>query len=121
MTALEALRAVFRAWEDNEPDALGPLFSDDGVYIDPLKDGPLHGRENIIEGNRPAMAAIADLVITERTSLHDGDLAIVEGDFVSRLADSEQRFDFAFTAVVEMRDGQIVRLAEYFDTKPLLS
>jgi ketosteroid isomerase-like protein len=119
MTALEALRAVFRAWEANDPDALGPLFCDDGVYLDPLKDGPLRGRQTIIEGNRPAMAAIADLVITERTSLHEGDRAVVEGDFSSRLADSEQRFDFPFVAVAEMRDGLIARLAEYFDTEPL--
>jgi ketosteroid isomerase-like protein len=119
MTALEALRAVFRAWEANDPDALGPLFCDDGVYLDPLKDEPLRGRKAIIEENRPAMAAIADLVITERTSLHDGDLGIVEGDFSSRLAGSEQRFDFSFTAVAEMRDGRIARLAEYFDTQPL--
>ena len=27
----------------NDPDALGPLFCDDGVYVDPLKDGPLRG------------------------------------------------------------------------------
>jgi ketosteroid isomerase-like protein len=119
MTALEALRAVFRAWEANDPDALGPLFCEDGVYLDPLKDQPLRGREAIIEGNRPAMAAIADLVITERMSLYDGDFAIVEGDFNSRLAGSEQRFDFPFAAVAEMRDGMIARLAEYFDTQPL--
>jgi ketosteroid isomerase-like protein len=119
MTALEALRAVFRAWEANDPDALGPLFCDDGVYLDPLKDGPLRGRESIVEGNRPAMAAIADLVITERASLHDGDRAIVEGDFTSRLAGGEQRFDFPFAALAEMRDGRIARLAEYFDTESL--
>jgi ketosteroid isomerase-like protein len=119
MTALEALRAVFRAWEANDPDALGPLFCDDGVYVDPLKDEPLVGRTIIIEGNRPAMAAIADLVITERTSVQNGDLAIVEGDFASRLVGGEQRFDFPFAAVAEMRDGRIARLAEYFDTEPL--
>jgi uncharacterized protein len=119
MNALEALRAVFRAWEANDPDALGPLFCDDGVYLDPLKDEALVGRVPIVEGNRSAMAAIADLVITERASLHDGDVAVVEGDFNSRLAGGEQRFDFAFAAVAEMRDGRIARLAEYFDTQPL--
>jgi ketosteroid isomerase-like protein len=119
VTALEALRAVFRAWEANDPGALGPLFCDDGVYLDPLKEEPLRGRKAIVEGNRPAMAAIADLAITERTSLDHGDSAIVEGDFNSRLAGSEQRFDFPFAAVAEMRDGMIARLAEYFDTKPL--
>lgn len=119
MTALEALRAVFRAWEANDPEVLGELFCEDGEYLDPLKDGPLRGRTAVVDGNRPAMAAIADLVITERSSVSNGDLAIVEGDFTSRLAGSEQRFDFPFAAVAEMRDGRIARLAEYFDTQPL--
>ena len=89
MTALEALRAVFRAWEANDPDALGPLFCDDGVYLDPLKDGPLRGRQTIIEGNRPAMAAIADLVITERSSFRRGRPRVRRGRL--QLASRRQR------------------------------
>jgi ketosteroid isomerase-like protein len=119
MTALEALRAVFRAWEANDPDALGEVFCEGGVYLDPLKEAPLRGRAAVIDGNRPAMAAIADLVITERSAMDNGDIAVVEGEFASRLAGSEQRFDFPFAAVAEMRDGRIMRLAEYFDTQPL--
>ena len=41
MTASEAIRALCAAWERGDPDALADLFSEDGVYEDPLMDGPL--------------------------------------------------------------------------------
>ncbi len=39
--------------------------------------------------------------------------------FRSALADGGGRFDFPFAMVVELRDGRIARLTEYFDTAPL--
>ena len=114
------MRAVFAAWEAGDPDALGPLFHEDGLYLDPLKDGPLAGPAAIVAGNRPAMAAIEDCHITAIVELESGTRAIAEGRFESRLADGGARFDFPFIAVVELRDGRIARLAEYFDTRPLV-
>jgi ketosteroid isomerase-like protein len=52
--------------------------------------------------------------------MQDGAIGFSEGVFTSRLAGESTRFDFRFAAVVEMRDGKIERLSEYFDTKPLL-
>ena len=120
MTPFEALHAVFAAWEAGDADALGPLFADDGAYLDPLKDGALIGRQSIVEANRDAMAAIEECAITVSLSLEDGERAVAEGIFRSRLAGSEVRFDFPFVAVAELRQGLIVRLAEYFDTRPLV-
>jgi ketosteroid isomerase-like protein len=119
MTALEAMRAVFDAWEAGDPDALRGLFASDGVYLDPLKTTPLDGPEAIVEDNRPAMAAITNCRITVRLAIEDGDRAVVEGLFASQLVDSGARFDFPFVAITEMSDGRIKRLAEYFDTRPL--
>jgi ketosteroid isomerase-like protein len=121
MTPLEALRALFAAWEAGDADALAPLFCPDGAYLDPLKPGPLEGVEAIVAGNRPAMAAIEDCRITVGLELQEGERAIVEGFFASRLADGGARFDFPFVAVAELREGRIARLAEYFDTRPLLA
>jgi ketosteroid isomerase-like protein len=120
MTALEALRAVFAAWEAGDADALGPLFCDDGAYLDPLKAGPLNGPESIVAGNRPAMAAIEDCRITVAVELEAGERAVVEGLFTSRLVDGGARFDFPFMALVELHEGRILRLAEYFDTRTLI-
>jgi ketosteroid isomerase-like protein len=120
MTALEATRAVFGAWEAGDPDALRELFTEDGVYLDPLKAGPLEGRDAIVEDNRPAMAAIADCRITVSLEIEDGERAVVEGVFASRLVETGGRFDFPFVAIVELSGGRIKRLAEYFDTRPLV-
>jgi ketosteroid isomerase-like protein len=119
MTALEAMRAVFSAWENNDPEALRTLFTRDGVYLDPLKAGPLEGLDAIVEDNRPAMAAITDCRISVSLAIEDDERAVAEGVFASRLADSGARFDFPFVAITEMSGGRIRRLAEYFDTRPL--
>jgi uncharacterized protein (TIGR02246 family) len=121
MIASEAIRALSAAWERGDPDALADLFTEDGVYEDPLKDGPEVGREQIREGNRPAMAAIKDCRVEIRRLVADGAVAMAEGYFASRLADGSGRLDFPFAIVAEMRDGLILRVAEFFDTRPLVS
>jgi ketosteroid isomerase-like protein len=120
MTASEAMRAVFAAWEAGDADALAPLFCEDGAYLDPLKDGPLVGVEAVVEGNRPAMAALVECAITVDREVESDASVVVEGRFASRLADTGARFDFDFVAIADLRDGRIVRLAEYFDTRPLV-
>ena len=120
MTPAEAMRAVFAAWEARDADALTPLFCDDGVYLDPLKDGPLVGRDEVVAGNRPAMAALSECAITVTREAEDGDSVLVEGRFASALADGGGRLDFDFMAVATLRGGRIQRLAEYFDTRPLV-
>jgi ketosteroid isomerase-like protein len=37
-----------------------------------------------------------------------------------RLRDGGDRFDFPFAILVELTGGRIARLAEYFDTRPLV-
>ena len=120
MGPLEAMRAVFDAWEAGDADALRELFCDDGIYVDPLKPATLSGVDEVVEGNRPAMAAIEDCRITVDLEIEDGDRAVVEGTFASRVVETSGRLDFPFMAVATLRDGRIQRLAEYFDTRPLV-
>ena len=122
MIASEAIRALCAAWERGDPDALADLFTEEGVYEDPLKDGgPMVGRQEIREGNRPAMAAIEDCRVEIRRLVADGAVAMAEGYLASRLADGSGRLDFPFAIVAEMHDGLIVRVAEFYDTRPLIS
>jgi len=121
MTASEAIRALCAAWERGDPDALADLFTDDGVYEDPLMDGPLAGREQIREGSRPAMAAITDCRVEIRHLLADGAVAMAEGYFASRLADASGRLDFPFAITAEMKGNLISRIGEFYDTRTLAS
>jgi ketosteroid isomerase-like protein len=120
MTPREALTATFEAWERGDPEALAELFAADGVLEDPLKQGTIVGRAQILEQSRPAVAAVADCRISISHLVEHGDVGFCEGFFAARLVEPEGRLDFPFGAVVEMRDGKIARLAEYFDTRPLL-
>jgi ketosteroid isomerase-like protein len=52
--------------------------------------------------------------------MEQGDQVLAVGLFASKLRDGGDRFDFPFAILVELRDGKIARLAEYFDTRPLV-
>jgi len=119
MGPAESIQALLAAWESSSPDALADLFTMDGVYEDPLKEGSLTGRGEIRDGNAAAMAAIEECRITIGHLVADGDVGFCEGFFSSRLRDGTGRLDFPFALVVEMRDGEIARAGEYFDTRPL--
>jgi len=120
MDAREATIAVCEAWERLDAAAVADLFTQDGRYEDPLFGETLVGPDAIREAVGPAMADIRDLRIPVKHLVADGDVAICEAGFLSELASGEGRFDFAFAMVIEVRDGRISRLAEFFDTRPLV-
>jgi ketosteroid isomerase-like protein len=120
MTPTEALQAICEAWNRLDNDALANLFSEDGVLEDPLHERTLRGREDVREGNGPAMAVLSECDVTLGNVLERGDLGLAEGMFRSVLADGGERMDFPFAIAIELQDGHIARLSEYFDTAPLV-
>jgi ketosteroid isomerase-like protein len=120
MTPEDAIDAVFEAWQALDVERLLPLFTDDARYEDPLFPDALVGHDQLREGVAPAMADLADCAISSRRTVADGDTAMVEAEFRSSLASGDGRLDFDFAMVIEMREGRVARLAEYFDTRPLV-
>jgi ketosteroid isomerase-like protein len=120
MTPAEALRAVCDAWEAGDPDAAAGLFAPGGVYEDPLFPAPLQGPDAIRAGMAEGMGAIEDCRVTLDPVIEEGDRVLAVGLFASRLRDGGDRFDFPFAILVELTGGRIARLAEYFDTRPLV-
>ena len=120
MTPTEALQAICEAWNRLDNDALADLFSEDGVFEDPLHERVLRGREDVRAVNGPAMGALSECEVTLTNVLERGELGLAEGMFRSSLADGGARMDFPFAIVIELRDGRIARLTEYFDTAPLV-
>jgi ketosteroid isomerase-like protein len=119
MTPIEAMQAVCEAWTRLDNDALADLFDDEGLFDDPLNERVVHGREDVRAVTAPAMEALAECEVTLDKALESGDFGLGEGTFRSRLTDGQGRMDFAFALAVEMREGRIARLTEYFDTAPL--
>jgi ketosteroid isomerase-like protein len=120
MTPTEALQAICEAWNRLDNDALADLFSEDGVFEDPLHERVLRGREDVRAVNGPAMGALSECEVTLTHVLERGELGLAEGMFRSSLADGGARMDFPFAIVIELQDGRIARLTEYFDTAPLV-
>jgi ketosteroid isomerase-like protein len=120
VTPLEALQAVCEAWNRLDIDALAVLFAADGRFEDPLLPAPATGPDGVREASAGAMAELSSCEVTLTNGLEQGDRGIAEGTFASTLAESGARLDFPFVMAVDMRDGKIARLAEYFDTAPLV-
>ena len=121
MTPSQAIRAIFRGWEEGDPDAIAALFADDGIFDDPLQPERRVGPAEIRKACAGGIAAIRNCRIPIRHLIEAGNVAFAEGEFHSELAATGVRFDFSFAVVLEMKDGKVRRLAEYFDTSPLRS
>jgi ketosteroid isomerase-like protein len=119
MTVEEALHEVCESWNHLDPGRLAELFTDDGRFEDPLKESVLVGQREIREGNAPAMAALERCEVTLDVIVADGARAFAEGFFKSSLAGGG-RLDFRFAMLVEMEGTRVKRVAEYFDTRPLI-
>jgi ketosteroid isomerase-like protein len=120
MTPREALEALGAAWDRLDVDALAAAFTDDGVVEDPLLPETARGREAIVALYTPSMAELSECKVTLGHVLETGDLGVAEGRFESVIAADGSRMDFDFAMLVELRDGKVARLAEYFDTRPLV-
>jgi ketosteroid isomerase-like protein len=44
------IEGYIRAWRSNDPEAIGALFTDDGLYYTAPFDAPWRGRAAIVEG-----------------------------------------------------------------------
>lgn len=120
MTPREAIERSFIGWEKVDPDSVAELFTDHGRYEDPLLPETLVGVEAIRAGIRAGMEEITGLVITIKNLVEQGDNGFVEAEFRSALVEGGARLDFDFAMLVEMEDGKIARLVEYFDTRGLV-
>src|SRR5215813_2165849 len=126
LTARRALERYCDAFARRAADEIEPLFADDAVYDLPLQDGRIHGRDHIMREIRTALRGLKSIEVHLEHVLESGDSASCEGVFRSEhigipphVDGRPARLDFRFVAVVEVSDGKIVRLSEYFDTKPL--
>ena len=120
LTPEGALSALGRAWDALDVDALVAAFADDARVIDPLLPREAQGRDDIRELYTPSMGELSECRVTLTNVLTSGDLGMAEGRFESVLADGSGRLDFDFAMTVELRDGLVARLSEYYDTRPLL-
>lgn len=119
MTPAQAVRTILRGWEQADPDMIASVFAEDGIFDDPLQPRRRTGPADIREACAGGIAAIRECQIPLHTIVESGSTGFAEGEFRSVHAATGTRFDFPFAMVIEMKDGKVARLTEYFDTHPL--
>jgi len=119
VTPSQAVHAILRGWEQSDPDMIAAVFAEEGIFDDPLQPRRRIGPRDIREACANGIAAIRECRIPIHSLIESGNTAFAEGEFRSVQASTGARFDFPFALVVEMKDGKVARLAEYFDTHPL--
>ncbi|RRH93639.1 glycine cleavage system protein T [Mesorhizobium tamadayense] len=126
MTPTAAFQAFCNAYAAGNYDAMAALFTDDGVFDAPNIEKPAAGRDAIRKQLRILSHAQKDVSTTIRNSVDAGDKGYIEASFEAavvgaggKINGAQVRTDFHLVAAVEMRDGQILRLTEHFDRRPL--
>ncbi len=121
MTPTETLQAVCEAWNRLDNDALADLFAEDGLFEDPLNERAARGREDVraIVTRRRWQRSRSARSRSPRSS-SAATWAWARACSARRSPTAAARFDFPFAMAIEVRDGRIARLSEYFDTAPLV-
>lgn len=119
MNALEAGRQFLAAWEERRPDKAAALFTEDGIFFNPLHPAPIAGRSAILATVTRGMSVLRDVTCDVNFEIDKGSTAAMGGFFRSERSDTGGRFDFAFAILIEMRGTEMMVLREYFDTATL--
>jgi len=126
MTPRRALELYCDAFARRVPDDIAPLFADDAILDLPLCDGRVHGRDKIMQEISAAIRGLKTIEVIFDHVVEVGAQVLAEGRFHAEqvgipphVDGTPYRLDFKFVAVVELREGKIVRWSEYFDTKPI--
>jgi glycine cleavage system aminomethyltransferase T/ketosteroid isomerase-like protein len=126
MTPTEALSAYCDAFARREPQAIAALLATDAVFDIPFQERRLEGRDLIMREMATSIRGLKNITVQLGHVIEGDNDVYAEGVFLSEMIGAPakvdgtpMRTDFRFVAVVEMKDGLIVRLSEYFDTKPL--
>jgi glycine cleavage system aminomethyltransferase T/ketosteroid isomerase-like protein len=125
-TAAQALRAYCDAFERRADEEFEQLFAEDAVFDLPLHDGRIAGRDGIVAEIRTALRGLRNIEVVLDHVVGSDSHALAEGILYAEhigipphVDGTPQRLDFRFVASVTVKDGQVTRWTEYFDTKPL--
>ena len=126
MTPKEALLAYCECFARRNAAPIAALFAEGAVFDIPIQDRRLEGRDLIMREMATSIRGLKNISVELGHVVEGNNDVYAEGVFLSemigappRVDGTPMRTDFRFVAVVEMADGLIARLTEYFDTKPL--
>jgi uncharacterized protein (TIGR02246 family) len=99
------------AWESNDPEDIGRLFAEQGVYHTEPYAKPWRGRQAIVDNWIRIKDEPGDTEFTWKTLATDGDLAIVQGDTIYR--DPPRRYSNLWVIRLDP-DGRATEFTEWW-------
>ncbi|MFJ2747752.1 nuclear transport factor 2 family protein [Streptomyces sp. NPDC087297] len=91
-----------RAWNGTDPQALGALFTADGVYTDEAVAATFRGRKEIAGWKARADTLIDNVHVTVRTTRLDGDRVTVRAVYSGHLKGAPKPFAVPMTTVLDL-------------------
>ncbi len=119
MTAEDAIRAYWAAFEAGDAEAITALFGRNGLYETPFLTPPrLVGAAEIGAGLERSFAVTEGRRVTLDQVKAAGPAAIAEGRFEATVPRDGETITVPFAMVAEVADGGLSRLSLYCDARP---
>ena len=133
MSAPDVIERLVKAITDRDAEAVGALYDEDALLVEPLYPEPVRGRGAIVDGEEALFAAFSEIEIREISRFVERDRLVVElvlaatntgaidlgtGEAVPATG---RRIEIPMAIFLETsRDGLIAHERDYFDTASLM-
>jgi hypothetical protein len=118
--AEDLLRAYLERFTAGDLDGIVALFDTQSLVEIPLLQDRVFGSAAVRSTFAGILTSVTNVRVKLNSVIGSDVLAFGEGGFAADGANGFPDLDFGFGIVVEVRDGRISRLSEYFDTDSIL-
>jgi glycine cleavage system aminomethyltransferase T/ketosteroid isomerase-like protein len=122
----DAFRAYCESFIAQDATRVAALFAEDGEFRVSLERDCIKGRKNIETAMLRSSLGQRQIAVEIRRSVDRGEIGYVEATYRAvvvgtggKVDGAPHRLDFRFFARIVMRDGQIQKLEEFLDARPL--
>jgi steroid delta-isomerase-like uncharacterized protein len=133
VSAPDVIERLVKAITDRDAEAVGALYDEDALLVEPLYPEPVRGRGAIVDGEEALFAAFSEIEIREISRFVERDRLVVELVLAATntgaidlgtgegMPATGRRIEIPMAFFLETsRDGLIVHERDYFDTASLM-
>jgi uncharacterized protein (TIGR02246 family) len=114
------VETYIRAWEQQDPDLIVTIFTEDGTYHERVLGDPIRGRSGIRRyWQTKVVESQRDIRCTVLSSYLDGDTAILEWEAHFYDVEDATRKRMREVAILEFEGELIAHLREYWASEPV--
>lgn len=116
----DVVEVYIRAWEQQDPDLIVTIFTEDGTYHERVLGDPIRGRSGIRHyWQTKVVESQRDIRCRVLSSYLDGDTAILEWEAHFYDVEDATRKRMREVAILEFEGELIAHLREYWASEPV--